>query len=260
MQPVLLFRVDRDSESELEAARRNWPVEHDRAACREQLVVGRYSVLPFYEALEQDLSQRGCRLINTHAQHCWIANFEYYALFRDVTPDSWSEAEFNAAPDGAFVLKGRTNSFKHRWSELMFASSKEEALDKAAVLRERQVIAQQGLIFRRFVPLETFGHTSSGLPIANEWRFFFVGTRLISHGYYWTRFAPDAKPVLDPAGLALAHECAARAANHATFFVVDLARTAAGTWILIELNDGQTSGLAAIDADEFYRELRSACG
>ncbi len=90
MGPVLLFRRDDDSEAELEAARRHWPVEHDRTNCRDRLVVGRYSVLPFYDALEQELAGRGCRLVNSHAQHRWIANFEYYPAFRDVTPESWS--------------------------------------------------------------------------------------------------------------------------------------------------------------------------
>jgi hypothetical protein len=259
MRPVLLFRTDRDSETELEAARRHWPVELDRGRCRDQLVVGRYSVLPFYEALEEDLAGRGCRLVNTYAQHRWIANFEYYAAFRDVTPESWSEDEFASAPDGPFVLKGRSSSFKHHWSDLMFARDKADALRKADVLRQRQVIAQQGLLFRRFVPLETFEHTASGLPVSNEWRFFFLGERLIGYGYYWARLARTQPPAISADGVAFARSCAARVAGAARFFVVDVARTAAGAWVLIELNDAQTSGLAAIDPDEFYRELWAAC-
>ncbi len=141
----------------------------------------------------------------------------------------------------------------------MFAADREDAIRKAAVLRDRQVIAQQGLLFRRFVPLETFAYTASGLPISNEWRFFFVGERLIGYGFYWARVAPVAPPAVDTAGIAFARECAARVSGRATFFVVDIARTAEGRWLLIELNDGQTSGLGAIDADEFYRELFAAC-
>lgn len=259
MGPVLLFRVDTDSEAELEAARPYWTVEHDRARCRDQFVVGRYSVLPYYDALEDDLLEQGCRLVNTHAQHRWIANFDYYAVFRDVTPESWSEDEFSSAPEGAFVLKGRSSSFKHHWSELMFAVDKADALPKAAVLRERQVIAQQGLLFRRFVPLQAFGRTESGLPISNEWRFFFVRERLIAYGFYWARLAPTVSPAMDAVGIAFARQCAVRVAGHAVFFVVDIARTVDGQWILIELNDGQTSGLAAIDADRFYRDLLAAC-
>ena len=259
MEPLLLFRVDADSEPELEPACRYWHVEHDRDRCRGRLVVGRYSVLPFYDALEQALTEQGCRLVNTYTQHRWVANFDYYPTFRDVTPESWSEAEFDAAPDGPFVLKGRTSSFKHHWGELMFAADKAEAARKADVLRGRQVIAQQGLLFRRFVPLETYEYTASGLPISNEWRFFFVGRRLVGYGYYWARLANSAVPEIDAAGIDFARMCADRVGDRATFFVVDIARTADGRWLLIELNDGQTSGLAAINAADFYRHLLSAC-
>ncbi|MGF1583352.1 MAG: ATP-grasp domain-containing protein [Gemmataceae bacterium] len=260
MQPVLLFRADHENQAELEAARRLWSVEEDRMRCQNQLVVGRYSVLPFYDALEQDLAERRCRLINTHTQHRWIADFDYYPTFQDVTPESWSEEEFSSAPEGLFVLKGRCNSFKHRWTELMFANDKADAFRKAAMLHEQQLISQQGLVFRRFVPLETYEHTSSGLPITNEWRFFFVGDLLVGYGYYWNTMARIATPSMDNAGIEFAYSCASRVAGKAAFFAVDIARTVSGLWSLIELNDGQSSGLGAIDPDEFYRELKSACG
>ncbi len=215
-------------------------------------------MLPFYDALEQDLSERGCRLINTYAQHRWIANFEYYPRYKDLTPESWSEDDFAAAPEGPFVLKGRSSSFKHQWSKLMFASNKEDAIRKAAILRERQVIAQQGLLLRRFIPLETFGQTESGLPIANEWRFFFVRERLIGYGYYWARLAPTVSPAIDPAGISLARECAARAAGHAEFFVVDIA---GGGWAVAAHRTQRRPDFraTAIDPYEFYRELWVAC-
>jgi len=258
MNPKILFRVDADNELELEAAQRHWTVELDRTQCRDSLVVGRYSVLPFYDALEAELAERGCRLINTFAQHQWIADFEYYDDFRDITPESWTDDEFADAPDGPFVIKGKTNSFKLQWSELMFAADKEEATRKATVLRQRQAIAQQGLLFRRFVPLQSFGQMPNGLPISNEWRFFFVGERLVGHGFYWSQSAQAAEAKLDVEGMEIAHNCASRVADRAAFFVVDIARTADGRWILIELNDAQTSGLTTIDPDTFYQNLLAA--
>ncbi len=258
MDPILLFRSDLENEAELATARRHWSVEEDRTRCRDQLVVGRYSVLPFYEALEQDLAERACRLINTYAEHKWIANFEYYPTFQDVTPETWFEEDFDSAPDGKFVLKGRCNSFKHKWAELMFANDKADALRKAAKLHAEQLISQQGLVFRRFVPLETFEHTSSGLPITNEWRFFFVRERLVGFGYYWT-IAKNATPSMDEAGIEFARKCARRVRGQVTFFAVDIAKTADGNWVLIELNDGQSSGLGEMNLDVFYQELKTAC-
>ena len=36
------------------------------------------------------------------------------------------------------------------------------------------------------------------------------------------------------------------------------ARTGAGDWIVVELNDGQQSGLSAVDPEDLYRALRAA--
>ena len=42
------------------------------------------------------------------------------------------------------------------------------------------------------------------------------------------------------------------------FFVMDIARTAEGKWIIIELNDGQQSGLSNVDPEELYSNLAKA--
>jgi ATP-grasp domain, R2K clade family 3 len=41
----------------------------------------------------------------------------------------------------------------------------------------------------------------------------------------------------------------------APFVVADVALTTAGDWILIELNDGQMSGLSDTDANELYSKI-----
>jgi len=42
------------------------------------------------------------------------------------------------------------------------------------------------------------------------------------------------------------------------FFVIDVARTAEGKWIVVELNDGQQSGLSAIKPDDLYKNLKDS--
>jgi len=39
------------------------------------------------------------------------------------------------------------------------------------------------------------------------------------------------------------------------FFVVDVAETVSGGWTVIEINDGQMSGLSMIDPVAFYQSL-----
>lgn len=66
------------------------------------------------------------------------------------------------------------------------------------------------------------------------------------------------KTSLDPQALELASEIAQIASQRTNFFVLDLAKTKAGKWILIEMNDGQMSGLSENNADELYANLAKA--
>jgi len=47
---------------------------------------------------------------------------------------------------------------------------------------------------------------------------------------------------------------------HVNFYVLDIAQTAFGNWILIEINDGQMSGLSENDPDRLYYNLRRVTG
>ena len=49
-------------------------------------------------------------------------------------------------------------------------------------------------------------------------------------------------------------------AEHATYFVADVAQRDSGEWILIELNDGTQSGISENDPDVLYSNLKNALG
>ena len=63
------------SKYENQFASKHFHVEESRMACKNNLVVGRYSVLPFYEELDRDLRMVGSKLINDYDEHRWIATF-----------------------------------------------------------------------------------------------------------------------------------------------------------------------------------------
>jgi hypothetical protein len=46
-----------------------------------------------------------------------------------------------------------------------------------------------------------------------------------------------------------------RVGDRANFYAVDVAQTVAGDWIVIELNDGQMSGLSENDPEILYCNL-----
>lgn len=254
----MLFRKDRNSEEELPSAEKYFEVFQSRAHLPDNsLVIGRYSCLPYYKELVEDLACHGSQLINSLEEHIWIANFDYYHDLREFTPESWEDYNIYLAPEGEFVVKGRTNSKKHRWNTLMYAPSKREAILIASKLMDDMCICEQGIIYRRYVPLRTFEIGINDLPFTNEWRLFYLGTKRIAHGYYWS-IAEDTQKIISEEALAFADQVALIAAEHATFFVLDIAEKKDGGWILIEVNDGQQSGLSEIEPEEFYRNL-AAC-
>jgi hypothetical protein len=259
MEPVLLVRKQFASKYELRFAEKHFPIEESRVLCQNGLVVGRYSVLPFYDELDRDLKLLGARLVNSLDEHRWIVTFDYYRELKEFTPETWDENNLHLCThDGPFVVKGKMSSRKHEWGTRMFAPTRQEAIALAKRLKEDSDIREQGIVYRKFVPLRTFEVGHNGLPYANEWRFFYLKEKLLSVGYYWSLSDCVRRAELAPAALQLAQEVARIAARFTTFFTMDLAETEGGDWILIELNDGQMAVPSENDPDELYRNLRAA--
>lgn len=265
MRDVVLFRRMGHSPEvhrEMEAAARHFPVAELRTHLKNgDRVVGRYSVLPYYTEVEADLGVIGARLVNTRVQHTWIANFDWYQDLRDFTPPSWTEDEFPFvdADEAPFVVKGATNSRKWNWDTMMFAATKAKAVSIGAALRQDSLIGDQRLIYRKYVPLKHTERSIAGVPFAHEFRFFCWKSRLLAWGYYWS---PAEVVDLEPPAEAIrfAEEVAARVAGSAkaAFFVLDVAETEDQGWTLIEVNDGQQSGLSEVDPEVLYGNLAIA--
>ena len=257
--PVILFRKSCEFEDERQVCQKYFRTLEQRTACRNQLVVARYSALPFYRELEVDLQSLGCRLINSYGEHSWIANFDYYEDLVEFTPESWDDYSFQHCDyAGPFVIKGRTNSRKFEWNKLMFAPTRKDAVRIAAELAGDGLIGPQGVIYRKYVPLRTFEVGLNGLPFTNEWRFFFLREKCLSYGYYWSSADDVSLGQINPVAIELAQRIAKIVAERVPFFVLDLAETEEGDWILIEVNDGQQSGLSENDPNTLYFNLRTA--
>lgn len=263
---VVLFRDDLDTEHERDAARRHLPVVSYRSEVPAgALVIGRYSVLPYYDELARELERRNARLVNSPAEHRWIADALAWSgvsgALAGLTPCSW--AEWGSLSEGAYVVKGRTNSRKNQWNTRMFAPTRAAIPEIARRLYDDALINDQGLVVREYIPLRQLGEGLNGLPITNEFRTFWLrttsGPRLLATGFYWAshpELAGEARWTTE--AIHVAHEAAARVAEHAGFFVLDLAETADGRWIVIEVNDGQMSGLSTIPPEALYGQLAEA--
>lgn len=161
---------------------------------------------------------------------------------------------FGAQP---LIVKDYVKSRKHEWLAACFIPS---AADRAAVSR---VVGrfldlqgddlQGGLVFRAFVPFQTIGtHPQSGMPLANEYRAIVLDGAPLVVAPYWEGAAVPAAPSLAPFA-------AVMASVPSRLFTLDVAQCEDGTWLIVELGDGQVAGLPpGTDLDTFYTAL-AAC-
>ena len=272
MNPIVLFRpFDLATKEEKNICGKYFTTVEQRSdpkITKNSIVIGRYSVLPFYKELENDLGFKDARLINSYREHRYIADLKNWALDVDdddpkltvYTPRTWLSLQ--DVPEGIpLVLKGETNSRKDRWSTHMFASNKKEAIEVFLRLKSDRFFENQEIYIREFVKLKTyFTDPINGQPITKEFRFFCFRKNVLTGGFYWSNHLdnfPDGAPSVSEVPKEFLNKLTNIIGNNATFYVMDVAQLENGDWVLVELNDGQMSGLSEVDPDELYRNLSS---
>jgi len=256
METCVLFRYEDHDTEEFEVCSKYFKTYRYRSEVPpNSLVIGRYSALPFYKELEAELKLNGSALINTWYDHNYIADIRNWypdvAKFTPTTYSNWS----NLPEDKQWVVKGITNSRKHQWATHMFAPDKKSLREVISNLLGDTFIGSQGLVVREYVPLKKIGEDMNGLPVTLEYRLFFFGSTLLASGFYWSEHEDLHEGKLLFEGERFAKFIASIVAKHTNFFVLDIALTEAGNWILIEINDGQMSGLSCVDPEELYSML-----
>ena len=261
-RPVILYRRGvnpNEDEAEIRAAKdAGFWVEYQRSdVMSDELVVGRYSVLPFYKELEVDVVNRGAKLINTYRQHRYIADMtQWVPDLEGLTPQLYPRLQ-DLPDSGPFVLKGETNSMKHLWNTHMYAADKRAAGEVWSRLQDDMLLAQQTICIRDYVPLKRLMTGFNGLPITNEFRFFVLDGNVLTGAFYWANYAADLPEVPNANQVPedFLHKVIRRIGDMANFYVLDVAQTEAGDWIVIELNDGQMSGLSQNSPEALYNGL-----
>jgi len=253
MKPTILFRPDQTNEEELQIVKNIFPTITYRSEIqKDDLIIGRYSVLPYYKELEVDVNNLGGKLINSYEQYKWIADFQWYEALEQYTFKTYFQP--NILPEGKFVVKGKTNSKKQMWDTMMFAENKKQAIEIGWKLMQDPLICQQGVIYREYEPLITYEIGINGMRFTNEWRFFFYQESILTYAYYWG-IAEKTDHKLSEKALNFAKKIASIAKKYTNFYVVDIAQKENGEWILVELNDGQMSGLSENKAKVLYKNL-----
>lgn len=262
MRPVVLIRETLSEQSEIEAAKKYFPVIHQRTQVQKgDLVIPRYSALPFYKEFEADVNYIGGKLINTFGEHRYAADLKaWYGDLCEHTPKTWFDMQC-LPEEGPFVLKGETSSKKFQWNTHMFAKNKKEAMHVHGLLGEDGYVGYQPIVARQYVPLRKLAQGFQGLPISEEYRYFILDGKVLTGAFYWS----EHYDVIDEKDRDISQvptewleEVIYLVSDRIRFFVLDIARTEDGHWIVIEVNDGQQSGLSMNDPDILYSRLFEA--
>lgn len=159
----------------------------------------------------------------------------------------------------AVIIKDYVKSEKHHWETACFVQNAADSLKLKEtinnLLQLRGKYLNEGIVIREFVELKNLTrHSISGMPLTEEYRLFFLNKKLIGIYDYWeegeyTSALPSTIQFED-------------IAKHieSNFFSMDIARRENGEFLIIELGDGQVSGLPdRLSKNAFYEKLRALC-
>jgi len=181
----------------------------------------------------------------------------WYNDLEGLTPKTWFNwSNLPETPHG-YVLKGQTNSRKFEWDKKMFAKDKVDFWIVLSNLLGDSFISDQGVCVREYIPLKTYDVGINGMRFTKEYRCFYYKDKLLDFGYYWSVYDGERKDdYLNSKAFGLLSKVSEIVSKHINFYAVDIAETESGEWIVIELNDGQMSGLSTIDPTNFYKTIK----
>lgn len=218
-----------------------------------QPVVARIGPVTDYDSFYNALLVQDITLIHTPEEHnrCSLIS-HWYVLLDEFTPRTKVYHELPSASQvesdfgWPVFVKGERQTSKHKASTSIIrnAAQFETLLE---TWKTDPILHWQKMVCREFIPLEHVETTAADrIPASKEFRLFYWKKQRAGWGRYWYE---NAFYTLDAAQQQEVFELADRIAErvNVTFLAIDIARTANGKWILIEINDGQESGCAGAD-------------
>ena len=217
--------------------------------------------LNMYENFYKLLFERGIQLINTPKEYAKYHLLPgWYKDFESSTPFSiWSESKniedalkLTDGLEGAFIIKDYVKSRKHEWYDACFIKDIRDKENTERVINNfinRQGSnLEGGVVLRKFESLKSIGnHKDSGMPISEEYRIFVFKGEILIADNYWNdsgelNITEDEYTLIESIISKI----------ESSFITIDFARKNDGNLIIMEMGDGQVSGLQQMDEYEFY--------
>lgn len=215
-----------------------------------------------YRSFYNKLEEKGIILINSPEEYEKYHMLpDCYDDFKDDTAKSvWenqgtveSALRMVRGLEGPYIVKDFVKSRKHEWYDACYINNIADKTNAEKIIRnfvERQGSdLVGGVVLRQFEKLNPIGfYEKSGMPISEEYRVFvFAGKILIIDDYWQTdkkvSFSDKERRWIE----------ASVRKMKSNFVTMDLARREDGGLIIMELGDGQVSGLHQIKPADFYQ-------
>ena len=207
-----------------------------------------------YAGIESTLREMGMRLLVSEEEHLRCSSIEHwYPLLKEYTPFTKIYEELpdpeRLREDFSFpvFIKGNRQTNRHKRAQCIIGDvGRYEAL--------RNEWKKDGILFwqkpavREYIPLQVIDEISMPemVPISHEFRFFYFRGKCMAYGPYWYMARPYGLSDDDLSRVLNLTDRAAEKLN-VQFPAIDVAKTAAGEWIIIEVNDAQESGFAGVN-------------
>ncbi|HEY1123089.1 MAG TPA: ATP-grasp domain-containing protein [Haloferula sp.] len=222
-----------------------------------------YVPLPsHYEQIYKAALSRNIRLLNSPDQYRRAEEFDrFYPFIADLTAESrcistLAECEEAARQLGYPVfLKGTIQSNKAKGIGSCVAQDTDQLVTIATTLLSSHRRSLGKVIVRKLLDLRYSRIGPGGFPFGREYRAFIHAGQIVGLGFYWE--GDDELAPLNPSE----HEQVTHLALEAfrrlevPYLTVDIGQTTQGDWIVIEVGDGQFSGLSQIPVHQLWARL-----
>lgn len=207
-----------------------------------------------YEKLENTIENLGMTLLMGYDEHLLCSTIErWHPLLKDKTPYTRVYDELPGIEEiekefsFPVFIKGNRQTNRHNKAQCIIENA--DAYEQLKLSWNKDsILSWQKVAVREYVKLQTIDSTSypDMVPICYEFRFFCFEGKCVGYGPYWymgNRYDINPNDVTPAIRLA---EWAAISVG-VPFIAVDLAKTAEGNWIVIEVNDAQESGFVGLN-------------
>lgn len=238
-----------------------FPCRRTRDTTEQVVAISRIGAIQNYDHVFSCLKEEGIALVHSPEVHLRASELiHWYPFLKDLTPKSlWSDDPLDSNVIATelgwpIFLKGSRQTSRHRRS-LSIIEGPEQFARVMETYSQDPILRWQKMVYRQFVPLRLVEEAQGDRLVSSfEFRTFWWRGELAGFGRYWWEGKPyQATSEETQQGLKMAREAAIRLS--VPFLVVDIAQAADGRWLVIECNDGQESGYAAVTPIALWQRI-----